>query len=281
MAYTIRGEGLRLEIALFETERLLLHEDIIPASLEKLRGQIEKDGVLKSPVIVDKRSRVVLDGMHRVTSLRDLGCRFTCVCFVDYGDPRIKVDRWCRVMVGHINIDDLLAAFNDHKLARTPGDPIQGGGNRVQLLLKEESYEVMPTEGGILSAFNIVASIEAWLKDLDFQFRYETEGDAMGMLERGETGFVLCPPRIDKDDVLDTVRAGRLFTSKSTRHIVPARPLMVDVPLQLLLDQDIDLQEANSMLSEMLNKRRLKRLPAGHIWNGRRYEETLYLFEDP
>lgn len=93
VAYTIDHEGLRLYIALIETERLLIHEETIPHRLERLRRRIERDGVQSAPILVDRHNLVVLDGMHRTAVLSDLGCRFTCVCLLDYFDPSINVQR--------------------------------------------------------------------------------------------------------------------------------------------------------------------------------------------
>ena len=102
IAYIIEGNGLQLNIALIETEKLILHEEIIPESLERLRNNIKFDNIVHSPVIVDSNSLVILDGAHRVTALKSLGCRYTPVCLVDYYNQEIKLDRWCRTFRGDI-----------------------------------------------------------------------------------------------------------------------------------------------------------------------------------
>jgi len=280
VAYTIEDEGIRLEIAIVETDGLLLHEETIPAALEWMIGALKQDGVQKSPVIVDRETLVVLDGMHRVIALRSLGCRFTCVCLVDYMDPLIKVDRWCRVVSQPIGLGALEERFAGLGLTKIKHGAERGEGARILLMLEDGYYEMLASGTEILPAFEAVSSIEAWLREMGLEVTYETESDAEEKHEMGEAGFVVCPPRIDKSHVIETARAGRVFTFKATRHVVPARPMGVNVPLEMLRDNESSLEDANQALSEMLEKRRLQRFEPGRVWGNRRYEEAVYLFED-
>ena len=64
VAYTIDHEGLRLDIALAPTDRLHIHEETIPERIRSLGDRIMRDGVQSAPIIVDRGTYVVLDGMH-------------------------------------------------------------------------------------------------------------------------------------------------------------------------------------------------------------------------
>ena len=88
------------------------------------------------------------------------------------------------------------------------------------------------------------------------------------------------PPKIEKRHIIDIAKAGKLLTFKATRHIIPARPLGVDIPLSYLKDQDVSVEEANTRLSDLLKAKVLRRFSPGQIWWGRRYDEALYVFED-
>jgi len=278
VSYTIDGDEIRLDISLVEIDELLLPEETISGILDALMEEIERAGILKSPVIVGRESLVVLDGMHRVEALRNLGCRFICVCLVDYLSPGIRVDRWCRVVSSPITLEDFFSRFGDlGEIARAEGS--SGGGASLLLMLEEGYYEMAAHGGEIVSAFATVTSIESWLRKKGHAIRYETKRDAARMLERREVGFVLCPPAIEKRHVLETIKSGRVFPPKATRHIVPARPFGVDVPLELLRDDVISVEEANRRLSKMLEAKSLRRVPPGYRWGSRRYEEAVYLFE--
>jgi len=54
--------------------------------------------------------------------------------------------------------------------------------------------------------------------------------------------------KIEKHHIIDIAKAGKVFTFKATRHIIPARPLGVDIPLSPLTDQDISFEKANRKL---------------------------------
>ena len=69
-SYRIKESDVCLEIALIDLDRLHIHEEVIPAVVDQLAESIVKDKVLRNPVMVDKKSLVVLDGMHRVAALR-------------------------------------------------------------------------------------------------------------------------------------------------------------------------------------------------------------------
>ena len=71
-AFTIFHPKIRLEIKLEEVEKLHIHEEIIQDILHKLTEEIRANGYLKHPVIVDSKTLVVLDGMHRVAAAEKL-----------------------------------------------------------------------------------------------------------------------------------------------------------------------------------------------------------------
>lgn len=277
-AYLIDIDGFRFDIALVETERLLLHEETISSNLEAVLDDIKRSGVLKTPVIVDRDSLVVLDGMHRVEALRRLNCRFTCVCLVEYMSPEIKVDRWCRVGSTPIDITEFGSKFGEPEVITEIGS-IPSGGSSFLVRLEDGYFQLSFSGLEVFSLLKQVASIETWLSENDIDVRYETETDAVGLIERREIGFVLCPPVIQKRHVVEAAMSGRMFIPKSTCHIVPARPIGVNVPLNLLRDKSKSIEAANRRLLEILRGKTLRKVSPGNRWRQRRYDEALYIFE--
>jgi hypothetical protein len=98
-------------------------------------------------------------------------------------------------------------------------------------------------------------------------------------LDDGKISTVICPPRIKKHHIINIAKAGKVFTFKATRHIIPARPVGVDVPIDLLREKNINLEEANKKLKDILNQRIIIKVPPGQLWWGRRYDEVLYIFK--
>jgi hypothetical protein len=54
----------------------------------------------------------------------------------------------------------------------------------------------------------------------------------------------------------------------------------VNVPLSLLRNNEINLDEANRALAMHLNKKKVKRYDHGMKWMNRAYDEVLYVFSD-
>lgn len=279
VAYSILREGLTLDIALVESDRLLLHEETIPSSLSRLKDRIRRDGVLKSPVIVDRDTLVILDGMHRVKALRELECRYTCACLVDYTNSEIKLERWCRAIDQPLRLCDLDSQLE--KIGVTVSDEEVGStSGEITLLLDDGTYRVKTPKKGIRSSLEVVVELEFWLVSEGYKVTHETERDVSEKYSRGNVGAVIYPPMIEKSQVIDVARSGQVLAFKSTRHVIPARPIGVNVPLSLLQDPELSASEVNRILSKNLYSKRLRRIPPGTLIGDRRYEEEMYVFEE-
>jgi hypothetical protein len=270
---------LVLEIAIVDVDELFLHEETIPYSLKSLVKDIERSGILKSPIIVDKSSLIVLDGMHRVKALQILGCKLICICLVDYLIPEIRVDRWCRVVTSPIDVEDFVSRFSNRGKIKRIQNYHSGFGENLILMFENENYEMEIQSKDIVSVFKTVSDIESWLRKTGKNVSFESEMDAIKMIENNKASFVFCPPTIKKKHVIEITKSGQIFPPKATRHIIPARPFGVDVPIRLLRDDSISIEQANLRLCKILRRKSLRHIPPGFKWGGRLYEEAIYLFE--
>ncbi len=71
-------------LALLALDDLLPHEQTLTRRLAEVLSSIRLTRTIYRPVIVDRRSHVIIDGHHRVESLRLLGARYAPVILVDY-----------------------------------------------------------------------------------------------------------------------------------------------------------------------------------------------------
>ena len=78
-------------VSLVDIGKLRAHERTDEARLEKLKTEIESDGLLARPIVVDEKTNVVLDGHHRLRALSLLGCSKIPVCYLTYGSEKIGV----------------------------------------------------------------------------------------------------------------------------------------------------------------------------------------------
>src|SRR5213592_4017968 len=80
-----------------------------------------------------------------------------------------------------------------------------------------------------------------------------------------------------KNKVVESCQAHNLFPPKSTRHLIPSRPLGIGVPLLWLKNRNIE--EAEAEFEKYLAAKRVRRLPEGSMVGSRRYMEEVFLFE--
>jgi hypothetical protein len=284
LSYVINHEKLELKIRLLNLQELFIHEEIIPEFLEKLVQIISMDGYIKHPVIVDSDSLVVLDGMHRIAALKKLGCIRIPACMVDYQSPSITVECWYRVLKENVSTDHVLQLVNQigFTLERVHTIDVNALGVPpifAALQTINESFLLLSNFQNVMEAYQDVKRLEEALKRSSLKICHETERDAFLKLKEGMVKAVLLTPKLSKKAIVETALSGQVFAYKATRHIIPARPLRVNVPLTLLQDETKTLEEANQELIHSLQEKKLKYMPAGSIIEGRRYEEDVYLFE--
>ena len=61
------------KITIVNNNLLKQHEQIRKRHVQALLTQIKHDGYLNNPLIVDKKTMVILDGHHRFNALKSLG----------------------------------------------------------------------------------------------------------------------------------------------------------------------------------------------------------------
>jgi ParB-like chromosome segregation protein Spo0J len=71
--------------------RLKPHEEIIQDKLERVKKSIIRRGYLKNPIVVDKKTFVILDGHHRYNAFKEMGFKKIPVQMVDYFSEDIRI----------------------------------------------------------------------------------------------------------------------------------------------------------------------------------------------
>jgi len=85
------GRDPCVDIRIVDILLLKCHEKVDAQRLANLKAEIESDGILKKPIVVDVNTNVVLDGHHRIGALQALGCSKIPVVLVNYQSPKIGV----------------------------------------------------------------------------------------------------------------------------------------------------------------------------------------------
>lgn len=280
--YKIESEKLDLKIAVIDIASIHMHEETIPEAVQKLVEDLTRDKVLRHPVIVDEKTLVVLDGMHRAAALRLAGCVRIPVCLVDYDNPSIKVETWYRTFNKQNSeklVNELTASIRIDRADMEDARTSLENRSAAVLIANKEGCFVTKSEGDLRQDYRLVADVERVARSLGYEVGYETDSDALSKLRKRETSAILGPPPIRKEDVREFGVRDDLFPHKATRHVIPARPLGIDVPIELLQDRHKDLSEVNRQLIEKLKMRRLLKLDPGSLIENRRYEEQVFLFK--
>lgn len=285
MGVFIQTPLLTMEIKIVPLANLSIHELTIPAALERIKQEIHTEAVLRHPIIVDSRTLVVLDGMHRTSALRSLGCQLAPVCLVDYQNPAIELHAWYRKFFGSKHLSKLIEIIKQEANYSVKVSSLSEVQHLVNtrsafsaIASKTTCYAI--STPNLISANRIydeISSVEALANKVGFQIDYSTEPDALDSLT-SKSNPILMVPSLTKQEVVDSALRGELFIQKATRHTVPARPLFIRVPLKWLFESDS--QEANSKMKKLLDRKQIVRLESGAIIEGRRYEECAYVFKD-
>jgi hypothetical protein len=280
LAFKVKVPGPGLEIEIVDINRVRIHEEIVPELLKVLIADIKSRRMIMDPLLVDKKTEVVLDGMHRVAALRSMGYRYLPVCKVNYHSPRVKVGCWYRVIEGRDG-----GKFSE--ILKLLG--LRGEKTRVERakreLDKRRAVAALLSSGGCLlikaekndihESYGWIKRIERALKEESFKVRYERERDAGKLLSKRVS--ILLVPCVKKNEIIETALSGRVFAHKTTRHVVEGRPLNVRVPLGWLTGNR-PLEVINRMLCRSLSKREFKRFPAGSFFKGKLLEGGVTVF---
>ena len=85
---------LQPQLVLIRIDKLNDHEEVDPFHLQSLRTEIESDGLLKMPIIVDRHTNTIIDGHHRRYALSQLNCKRIPVLFINYNSCDVVVIAW-------------------------------------------------------------------------------------------------------------------------------------------------------------------------------------------
>ncbi len=219
-----------------------------------------------------------MDGNHRLAALSRLGCYTIPTALIDYQNPLIKVDRWFRVITGE-SLNDFM-----ERTQKIPSRIAESEARADRTLLSRSSYASLYNKrecfifGSIgsnaLQAFQNSFRIEEIARNSHLKIAYN---DTDEFKELTEDSFMMSTIRVEKREVIESCMNHKLFPPKSTRHLIPSRPLGLAVPLEWLKNKNF--AEAESSFVKHIRSKHVKRLPQGSKVGSRRYLEEVFLFE--
>lgn len=200
----IGSSSLTFRLSLVGIDALKPHEEVIESSVKSLANDILARGEVRDPLMVDQDDYVILDGMHRFSSLMLLKCRFAPCCLLDYDSEKIKVGSWFRLFVvdkADRVAEDLLNVhtFTYSKRQVTPENisynpqTIVMTGNGAVFSLSNNADSVQRARAGAL--------LEKEMVNKGHAVEYLPEIVAVQKLRSGEVNFVISIPIFTKQEI--------------------------------------------------------------------------------
>ncbi len=279
------GKGFKINtgkipilLTLKRIRELKPHEETVATELRGIVTTLEGDPILRHPIIADSATGAVLDGTHRLAALSQLGCRTIPAALIDYQNPLVKVDRWFRVITGE-KLDDFIKRIEDH-VTPLPTSASQSNRNLLfrlsyaTLCDQRECFTFRSDGHTALEACQNAFQIEEIARNNHLKIAYIDNDD---LKQLSKNAFLMSSIRVEKSEVVESCVSYKLFPPKSTRHLIPSRPLGLAVPLALLKNKNY--AEAESEFVRHIRSQHIRRLPEGSKVGSRRYLEEVFLFE--
>jgi hypothetical protein len=271
----------------------IAHEGVVRRWVDQIAHSILDHGMMKNPVIVARAPKttngskwVVIDGMHRFAACQKLELRDILVCEIDYFSDNIRVEGWDAFTFKPMKVKDLLPELfpkgKGYSIIRaTEAYNLHDRVARRDILLaacdKGENYLAVQKAGlsGMALLEELIHVTESFDLAIDhnrLRPLYVANSTSLADFENSDARSMAIRPHFTKTEILERTLANKLFPRKSTRHLIPDRPLRIDLNMSVLR-ADIDLKAKNRLLDEHLR------------WcyesdRVRYYPESIYIFSD-
>jgi len=233
-----------------EVKALLAHEQVLSYNLKRLKESMLNIGHLVDPLVIDKKTGVVLDGNHRLKVLEIIECPYAVCQTVDYSSSDIQVGTWypsVSLPVEKIfHLDAIKHEKVDYKLGKKAVEDLKApfllytkkegchllnpGSYKLKEMIEEQNYILSLLEKGSVD--------------------YIPDEEVERMAELGQALFIR--RAYTKEEVVKTAQAHSPLPPKSTRHLIPGRIIRLNMKLGWLNSSP---EEAKKALDDMLKVR--------------------------
>jgi hypothetical protein len=277
MLVELRG-GKTVSLAIVPLRIILPHEDTIPELLKSVTADLLRTGLQRDPILIDKKSKVVLDGMHRRAALQSADARFALCAEYDYESSAVKLERWLRYFVAPEKkmLNEIIDLFS---LGRVDSitDAIQKVDEektRIALLSRSSSFISKDLED-LGNVYQRISACDSIFRKAKVEIQFIEESRKLEAFT-SDSVYVIYPSPLSKKDVIDMAMSGRVFPFKTTRHVVPVRPMGVCFPTDSL--KRGSQMENDSELDSILSTSEPEIIERDVWYEGRNYSEPIVVF---
>jgi hypothetical protein len=289
--FCIKTKSSVLKLEVVPVASLLLHEKILPRMADSLILEFKNWVNLQNPIIIGE-NYIVLDGHHRAYAFKKLNFKYIPVCKIDYDHKATQLRYWFRLLKNADSMESFKKLVNemngnfrevdgkDTLEKRLDKNRFSFGIQRQNFFASISFKEEVVHDA--VDAYNRLEEIQGKLLDKGVKITYVPcqsvhKKEFLDKLQDHE--IVIWTPRITKDMVVAAISEKKVFAPKTTRHLIPVRPINVNIPTHWF-KENISLEEINTRFVEFLQKKRIRRFGPGQVVDGRYYEEELFAFYD-
>ncbi|TLX96539.1 MAG: DUF1015 family protein [Thaumarchaeota archaeon] len=268
-----------VEVDLRPIGSVLPHEETITDLSSRLSDRIRADGFQRDPIIVDRENHVVLDGMHRLRALKDLGARHILCHLVDYSSPEIRLERWARLLKG-AKRESLVEILKSSRIDRRVSlkeaiELVDGRSTPVSVLTSGSCFVASSRFRSLAVSFELVRRLDEASRAMGLKQDF-IEEELVETAIPNPGNVVILAPRVKKNEVIEAAKSGKLFPHKSTMHVIGLRTVGVNYPLSELQEEE----PSHELRASKLEAARGSILDPPVTYFGRRYWEKLLVVRE-
>jgi len=287
--FYLESKKLTLKLEIVPVSSLMPHENIIPHKVKELMIEFKNWASLQCPIIVDENN-IVLDGNHRAHVFKLLNFKYIPVCKLDYFNDQVELRYWFRLFKKSKNIGLLKETITslggqcvlveDLKILKKKLEKkiLCWGVVENQHLFSVDFPEKIVFDA--VSAYENLQKVQDILLKNGLSMEYipcQYTGKESLCFEIEKDQKIIFTPQITKKMIVKATKKGQVFSPKTTRHLIPSRPININVP-SFWFHEDISLEVINDRFNRLLKNRNVQRFGPGQVIDGRYYEEELFVF---
>ncbi|MFA4640757.1 L-serine kinase SerK [Pyrococcus kukulkanii] len=225
----------KVEYVFIELDKMKPHEQLVQRELEDFIESVTGSGIFWKPMLLAKipgtDEYLIVDGHHRWAGLQKLGAKRAPSVILDYFDEGVKVYTWYPAFKGDVNkVIERLKAEGLEVIEDPEAEEKAERGEIAFALVGEKSYaipgklEEQKKVSKVLDEMDQAGEIEL--------VYYGLKEDVKADMEKGEIDYVFIRKAPTKEEVMELVKKGEVFSPKTTRHVLPFIPDKIDVKLE-------------------------------------------------
>ena len=223
---------MRARKFLVRLDDLVPHEGTEHLRVKRLVRSIQGLGAVLKPVIIDSRTKLIIDGHHRVAALKVLGAKYVPAIVVDYRTEIERIEPFTYLLVGS---SDLVS-----RLAKSLASEVDGSGNLpVTLSVRskgtEKSLCVMADLTYVLEYVTDIASRHRLRYVKAAPAGNSTPTEPLPSDGGWNALLVIKPKLITHDTVFETLRRGTELPPRTTYHVTSLKQVRAPVRLEYLM----------------------------------------------